>query len=58
MSDRIAKATARRDFLAQLVLVDEIYLPVFLRAEQEVAIAQAAVDPVAAARAIAQRKAA
>jgi len=58
MPDQIAKATARRDFLARLVLIDEIYLPVFLRAEQELAIALAAVDPVAAARAIAQRKAA
>ena len=58
MSDRIKKAEARRDFLAALVLEDETYLPLFVRAEQELLIAMAATDKVAAARAIANRRAA
>lgn len=51
--DDIGKKIARRDFLAGLVLDDEIYLPVFVRAEHEVVIAMAATDRVAAARAVA-----
>lgn len=58
MSEQIIKATARRDFLACLVLIDPAFVPVFERAEQDLSIAMAARDPVAAARAIAQRKAA
>lgn len=58
MSDcaKITAAIARRDFLARLVLIDPAFVPVFERAESNLAIAQAALDPVAAARAIVQRK--
>lgn len=58
MTDKITKATERRDFYARLVLIDPIFVPVFERAEQELSIALAAVDLVAAARAIARRQAA
>lgn len=58
MRDQIEKATARRDFLAGLALEDEIYVPLFVRAEQELCIAMSATDKVAAARALVQRKAA
>jgi len=60
MSDRIEKATARRDFLAKLVMVDEVYLPIFVRLDEDLRllVAMDASDPVAAARARAQRRAA
>lgn len=61
MQDRaseIEKATARRDFLAGLVLENEYYLPLFERAEQELEIALAGGDKVAMARLIARKRAA
>lgn len=54
----IERAKVRREFLAGLVLADELFLPAFIRADQEVTIAMASTDRVAAARAVAQRKAA
>jgi hypothetical protein len=54
MSD-LAKDIARRDFLAGLVLMDEVYLPLFERADQEVAISMADIDQVGAARAVAKK---
>lgn len=53
---KITAAIARRDFLARLVLIDPVYLPLFERADQKVFALRAEEDPVAAARAIAQRK--
>lgn len=50
MSDRIKKATARRDFLAGLMLDDQYYQPLFERAERELEMAEAGNDKVALAR--------
>lgn len=58
MSDQIAKAIARRDFLAGKVLEDEEYLHLFLWAERRLETLMAGDDKLARARLIAQKRAA